>query len=104
MRVIPAYLLRHSVTVENPTGSGAFGIIYDTAVGVPCHVTLKRVLDRNETGATIVYDAVALFNVSTTIVEQAKITWNGIVYQVTGIEPVEDMPGHIAFQRVLMKR
>ncbi|GAA3441060.1 hypothetical protein [Planomonospora venezuelensis] len=77
MSDLPAFLLRHTVTVEALTGEGPYGPEYDDATTVRCFVDDKRRLVRDATGGQVVSETTVYMPLSTTCPVGSRVTVNG---------------------------
>lgn len=75
MADIPAWLLRHEVTIEAYAGTSGAGVeLYDTAVTVRCFKDDKRRLVRAATGQEVVSESTLYAPLSTSCPVQSRVT------------------------------
>ncbi|MBG0830515.1 hypothetical protein HS041_22395 [Planomonospora sp. ID67723] len=74
MADLPAYLLRHTVTVEPLTGEGPYGPEYGPAAEVRCFIDDKRRLVRDKTGAQVVSETTVFMPLATTCPVGSRVT------------------------------
>lgn len=79
MAEIPRFLLRHTVTVEPRTGSGAYGDTYGDAVPVRCFRDEKRRLVRSLDGNQVVSETTLYCRLThdTDFPADSRVTWDG---------------------------
>lgn len=74
MGALPAFLLRHTVSVEPYLGQGGAGPRYGSAVPVRCFVDEARRKVRNLLGEEVVSEATAYCPLGTTAPEKSRVT------------------------------
>ena len=82
MGSVPAWLLRHEVTVEPYEGEGPFGAQYGPAATVACFVDDKRRLVRSPAGEEVVSESTFYAALDTVCPVDSRVTVNGRVTTV----------------------
>lgn len=82
MGALPAFLLRHTVTIEPYQGAGANGPIYGAPVVVPCFIDDTRRMVRGPSGTEVVSEAAVYCALSTVAPAESRVTANGRVATV----------------------
>jgi hypothetical protein len=85
MGAVPAWLLRHTATIEPYLGNSATGPLYGPPVTVACFVDAKRRMVRDATGTQVVSNTTIICPLSTVAPAESKVTnangTNGTVLQ-----------------------
>ncbi|TDD25063.1 hypothetical protein E1287_37615 [Actinomadura sp. KC06] len=77
MGAIPAFLLRHSVSVEAYEGEGPFGTVYAAAVDVRCFRDDKRRLVRGKDGSEVTSETTLYMRLDETCPVGSRVTLDG---------------------------
>lgn len=89
---IPAYFLKHDLTLEPYLGSGAYGETYGAKYTRKGYVRAKRRVIKNGDGVEVVCTAIAYLAPSpkVEVATESRVTYKGKTYIVRNVEPYDD--------------
>lgn len=93
---IPGSLLRDRISVEDYSGTGAYGPAYGSPYAAKASVQPTHKLLVTADGRELTTDAEAFVRPDVTPPAESRVTWNGKRYRVLALDPMagSEKPGH----------